>query len=482
MASRVLLINANRCATPEPVFPLGLGYLDAALRQAGHQTAWWDGLVPGPALKDVLASFAPDVVGISVRNIDDVMLRQRRTFHAEAVRLCAVVRRHSPATVVLGGSGFSIFPERLMEATGADFGIHGAGARSLVGLVDALGSGQDPAGLPGLVRRHATVWRVNPPDRGGDAAAVEPLSWPEAVAQYYLRAAGMLSVQTQRGCACQCAYCTYPLIEGRVAHSRPAAHVAAELVDLEKLGVRYAFLVDSVFNSSAAHVRAICEAILQRDLHLHWACFLRPQGLTAELMRLMVRAGLRHIEFGSDSFCDRVLEAYRKHFTWEDILESSRLARDAQVDYCHFLACGGPGETLDTLEESLRNSQMLPGPVVMALAGLRIYPGTELHRRALQEGRVAPDANLLDPCYYLAPGLDGEVLLDVLREFSRRCPAWIAGDPSPGYNNLVVRLRQRGVLGPLWSYMAMLQRITPSATRGDTAIASASDPPASPRP
>ena len=143
----------------------------------------------------------------------------------------------------------------------------------------------------------------------------------------------MLNLQTQRGCAHVCTYCTYPVIEGHTSRRRPPEVVAEEMAQIEAAGARYVFIVDSIFNSSPAHVVETCEALLRRKLAVRWGCFLRPQGLTPELMRLMARAGLAHIEFGSDSFCDPVLAAYAKQLTFEDILRSSKLAKAEGIDY-----------------------------------------------------------------------------------------------------------------------------------------------------
>jgi len=219
--------------------------------------------------------------------------------------------------------------------------------------------------------------------------------------------------------------------------------------------------VDSVFNSSEPHIVETCEAILRRNASLRWGCFLRPQGLTPELMQLMKRAGLTHIEFGSDSFCDAVLEQYHKRLTFADILQSSELARQAEVEHCHFLICGGPGETLATLETGFQNSLRLTGAIIMAMVGMRIYPGTTLAERARREGRLTANDDLLSPAYYLAPGLTEDAIFERLHEFARRSPNWIAGDPDLKLASVVARLRSRGVVGPLWSYFAMLQRLMP---------------------
>jgi len=461
MPSRIFLISANRCVTPEQIFPLGLSHLNTALRRAGHECRWWDVLAPGEGLEAALTAFRPDFVGISIRNIDDVIIGRQETFYDEAMEMCATVRRLAGCPVIVGGSGFSLFPRELLELSRADFGMIGEGEHGLVLLIAALEHRTSWEQIPGLVFRREGQVVVNQVARAELDREPALVDRPPEITAHYLRASGVLNVQTQRGCPFRCCYCTYPLIEGRRRINREAELVAEEFAQLEQLGANYAFIVDSVFNTSARHVAEICEAIIQRSLKIRWGCFLRPRGLTAELMDLMVRAGLAHIEFGCDSLCDPVLKAYHKDFTFEDIVLSTNLARERQIDYCHFLIIGGPGETMDTLQTAFENSRRLGGSTIMAAVGMRVYPGTELHERALAEGRITKETDLLRPCYYLAPGLEREVLFEKLREYARLMPGWLVGDPVPAYANLVQRLRQRGITGPLWSYFSALQRLWP---------------------
>jgi radical SAM superfamily enzyme YgiQ (UPF0313 family) len=365
--------------------------------------------------------------------------------------------------VILGGSGFSIFPGRLLEIAGADFGIAGEGESGLVALIDALENKRDFRAIPGLVFRSAEGMVANHRSPGDVDGPLTGSDRPAVIVDHYLHTGGMLNLQTQRGCAFRCCYCTYPVIEGRRHRRRAPETVAEEFEQLQRLGAKYAFIVDSVFNSSPEHVTGICEALLRRNLKLSWGCFLRPQGLTADLMRLMARAGLAHIEFGSDSLCDEVLTAYHTDFTFENILSASDLAEREQVDFCHFLIAGGPGETHETLERGFENSQRLRGAVIMAVVGMRIYPGTHLHEQALGEGKLKPDSDLLSPAYYIAPGLTAEGIFAQLRAFASRSPNWIIGDPDPAYETLVGRLRARGIAGPLWSYFSMLQKLRPQS-------------------
>jgi radical SAM superfamily enzyme YgiQ (UPF0313 family) len=379
------------------------------------------------------------------------------------VSLGAAVHRQSNCPIIVGGSGFSIFPEKLLELAGADFGIAGEGEAGLLALVAALENGGDYSRIPGLVFRKNGRIVANAALPSSLNRQLTAADRPAAITAHYLKTSGVLNVQTQRGCGFRCCYCTYPLIEGKQHRRRPAEMVAAEFEQLQRQGARYVFIVDSIFNSSPRHVTEVCEALLQRNVKMAWGCFLRPQNLTAELMRLMVRAGLSHIEFGSDSFCDEVLAACHKDFTFDEILHSSELARQEKVKYCHFVISGGPGETPATLRQGFANSQRLRGAVIMAAVGMRIYPGTPLLDRAVAEGCIARDADLLAPAYYLAPGLTEETVFAHLQESARLSPNWIVGDPVPGYTDLIERLRKRGVVGPLWSYFSMVQRLWPQA-------------------
>ncbi len=462
MADKILLISINQCDEPYPVFPLGLAYVASALRRAGHRTRLMDLHMDRPAVAGTIAEFQPDFVGISLRNIDDVLIRKRHTFFDGLSELCAEIRRRSSCPIILGGSGFSIFPKELLALSGADFGIQGEGENSVVSLVSALEHKTDYSDISGLVFRNAGRIIMNLRHDHVRLGHLAMPQRPDRLVDFYLQKSAMLNIQTQRGCAFHCCYCTYPVIEGRHYQRRAPEAVAEEFEAIEHLGAKYLFIVDAVFNSSNEHVAGVCEAILQKNLKIKWGCFLHPKNLTPELMRLMARAGLSHIEFGSDSFCDPVLEAYGKNFTFEDIYGSSVLALRENVDYCHFLIFGGPGETRETMKRGFENSRRLKREVVLAVVGMRMYPGTPLHKRAIHEGRAWIGADLLKPRYYLSPALTEDEVFGHLHEFARLSPAWIVGDPTPLYRKLTERLRTKGVVGPLWSYFAMMQRLAAS--------------------
>jgi len=457
---RILLINLNSYDQPYPVYPLGLAYVDGALRSQGHQTVVWDRRTHREDMVETIARMDPHLIGISMRNVDNVQYHNPRSFVQEAIDCCARLRASTRSPLVLGGSAFSVFPRELFEATGVDFGVQGEGERTLLRLIEALQSGAILDGIPGLYHRAddgRTRWQPTSPNDVSFTS--EPHHVPELLKAY--AAEGSLpGVQTQRGCPLRCCYCTYPLIEGKRSRYRSGEQIVDEMRQLARLGIRYTFIVDSVFNTRPDHVTEICEALIRADTGVHWECFLRPRNASREMLALMQRAGMRHVEFGSDSFSDPVLKAYGKSFTFAEIHQASLDAHALGLHYSHFVIFGGPGETPETIEESLARSTTLPGSYFFGTIGMRIYPDTPLWRQlAPEKAGESPVDYLRTPRFHLAPGLAVGPLYERLSAFRQNHPNWIVGDPPPSFIATIGKLRKRGVQGPAWEYIEFLQRL-----------------------
>jgi radical SAM superfamily enzyme YgiQ (UPF0313 family) len=457
---KVLLINLNRYDQPYPVYPLGLAYIDGALRGAGYLTRIWDGNTSMDSPEAMVRDWRPDFIGISLRNIDNVQCHNPRSFVRELTDCCKRLRTQTSVPLILGGSAFSVFPRELLLLSGADYGISGEGEDIVVPLLDALRAGRTPGKLPGLVGRDAIGGaREEPRLSCANFGGTIPAHDPEILSAYAARG-GLPGVQTQRGCPLECCYCTYPLIEGNRSRFRSGEEVATEMDRLAGLGVRYVFFVDSVFNTRVDHVVDVCEALIRAEIDICWECFLRPRGITRELLALMRRAGLRHVEFGSDSLSDPVLQSYGKSFTYEEIERASRAARALELNYSHFIIFGGPGETPATMEETIARTRELPGAFFFATIGMRIYPGTPLWRKLAPEARgETPGEYLVEPRFYLEPPFTVDGLFARVQEEQRTASNWAIGDPPPVFVEAMDKLRQRGVRGPMWEYIELFRRL-----------------------
>ena len=154
---KVLLVSANTLTQPYPVYPLGLDYVAGAIADR-HQVRILDMNAEDDenVLFTVIDGFAPDVIGMSIRNVDTTDASNPKGFFAGYKELTADMRACSSAAIILGGSGFTIFPGETMRALGADYGIIGEGER-LVPLLEALEGRRDAASIPGVVTQHSPV-------------------------------------------------------------------------------------------------------------------------------------------------------------------------------------------------------------------------------------------------------------------------------------------------------------------------------------
>jgi len=472
--SRILLISANREFMPYPVFPLGVAYIESALAQAGQETHVFDvnchkaDRAPR-ALAAEIARFKPDLVGVSVRNIDNLTYPTSVSYIGEIRLLVETCRRAAPhAPVILGGTGYSLLPVEALEALGGDIGVVGEAEGRIVALVERLENcgfrisdfGPRITDIGGVMYRTGNgIHRTRP---ATPAELVFPAEGPRRVGpdmKFYRREGGMSNVQTKRGCPFHCSYCTYPLLEGQGFQRRPAEAVADEIERLASdSGVEYLYLVDNYFNFPTAHAEAVCQALVRRRLRVPWSCFAHPAYLDGRLPALMREAGCASVELGTDSGSATMLENLCKEMTPEQILAASRACRDAALPFAHYLLLGGPGETEQTLRETFDLMDRCEPTAVIVMCGIRIYPGTAIERQAREEGLLAPGEGLLEPKFYLSPAVRSTLLARVAEE-AKRCSNWVV----PGLEihhspRLTKWLRWRGYKGPMWDLLGQRRR------------------------
>lgn len=447
---KILLISANTVRVPYYIYPLGLDYVAGAL-EGRHTVKVADinlDKKTAPVL-DIIREFGPDAIGLSLRNIDNTDVHDARGFIQKYRELIASIRSVSPAPIILGGSGFTIFPRRLMAGLKADYGIIGEGER-LPLLLDAIEKGTDPSAIPGVITRTGEE-RIPPPLPRDDAFRRSFIGGD--IAQFYTARGGILNLQTKRGCSYNCIYCTYPHIEGSALRPVPADEVADTALRLEAMGGKYFFITDSAFNCDYDHSAEVARAFKKKGVTIPWGAFLAPTRPPADYYRLLRDAGMIHAEFGTESLSDAMLASYRKPFNARDALASHRAAVDAGLHVAHYLLLGGPGETRETIEETLRNAESLDRTVLFFFCGIRIYPHTRIYEIALDEGQISESDDLLEPVFYRSRGITSEEILRVVGERAEGRENWFVGSTSAHTTRLVARLHQQGHVGPLWEHM-----------------------------
>jgi radical SAM superfamily enzyme YgiQ (UPF0313 family) len=424
---KVLLISANTEQINMPTLPLGLACVAMATRKAGHEVAFLDLMSEDDVLaviRDAMEGVAPDVVGISVRNIDDQSMEKPNFLLEPVRRVVASCRSLSDVPIVLGGAGYSMYPESALEYLGADMGIQGEGELAFPILLDRMQQGDDLSGTPGLylpgrglqVRRRVAKnldALPFPEDHlwGSSSDVEDPEFW--------------LPFQTRRGCPMNCSYCSTAMIEGSLTRQRSPSLVVQEIKRQAENGFDRIHFVDNTFNLPPSYAKALCRQLVSAKLDLKWRCILYPAKVDEELVRLMTRAGCQEVALGFESGCNRILQAMNKRFNSEEVRRISQLLGDYGIRRMGFLMLGAPGETKESVEESLVFADSLNLEMVKVTVGIRIYPNTALAETAIKEGVIAWNDDLLHPRFYLAKELQ-YWLPAVAKSWLAKRPNWVS--------------------------------------------------------
>lgn len=437
---RCLLVSANRAQVPYPVYPLGLAHIAGALEAEGFHTRLFDVLAEDglSRLGKVIEDYAPGLVVLSIRNLDNVDSTGPVSFIEDAIKAVELVRASSDVPIVAGGPAFSLFPRRLMDLLGVEWGVVGQGEGIVPRIAGSIESGRP---LPGGILRAS-----------GPAGEWRPVKYDGGVASYYISAGGMLNIQSKRGCPFKCTYCSYPGIEGRVIRRRDPGEVAEDVARVTRdFGAKYIFFTDAVFNDPGGHYLEVAEALARAGNETPWCAFFRPSGIGRADLRLLRSAGLAGMEVGTDGSTDETLKGLGKNFTFDQVIRFNDLAVEEGIPCAHFCMFGGPGETERTIQRGIANLERLREAVVFGFAGIRVLPGTLLYETALHEGIVPPGHDMLKPVFYFAPGLEFDTVDSCLRK------AW-GGRldriyPCSILYQYMSRLYSRGYAGPLWDIL-----------------------------
>jgi radical SAM superfamily enzyme YgiQ (UPF0313 family) len=413
---RVLLISANTEQINMPTLPLGLALVAAATRRAGHEVRFLDLRAepdPGASIGRAVEQCAPQVIGISVRNVDDQNMASPRFLLAQVPPVMAACRAAAAAPVIVGGAGYSIFPEAALRYLGADIGVCGDGEKAFSAILDCLEHGRDPAGIPGVcLPGHRTSSEPRFAENLDDLPLPGEELWRWADPQ---DADVWIPVQTRRGCSFDCSYCSTPNLEGRRLRIRSPETVARHIARVAEAGFRRFYFVDNTFNLPPSYALRLCGCLESLPVRVEWRAILYPHAVSEELVRAMAQSGCVEVALGFESGNMSVLKAMNKRFTPEEVRGISQALMAHGIRRTGFLLLGGPGETMDSVEESLTFAESLQLDLLSVRIGIRIYPHTRLARIAIEEGVVLADDDLLRPRFYVRAGMQARIEASMAR-------------------------------------------------------------------
>jgi len=423
---RILMVNSNRYKLPVPSMPFGLCYVSAALEQAGHEVKVLDLCFSKNCARDIsgaVGTFNPDIVGISIRNIDTVVHYQT-LFHLDEVKKEVIdpVKKVFSGPIVIGGTAVGILGAELLSFFDLEFAIRGDGEHAMLEFVNRVERNLALDGLGGLVRRkNGKVTEDNPPMHVPD---MDSLPYPKQHRYIDLKTfrkfRAPIQIQSKRGCALECIYCVYNIVEGKTYRLRDPQKVADEIETIFKeTGVNHFEFSDSTFNIPLDHAKSVLRAINAKKLNLNLQIMgLNPGSVDEELVTLMKEANFKEVQVGAESGSDAMLKNLGKKFTKADIFRTSKFLREAGIPVMWYFMTGAPGETEETLKETFDTiaRAVWEWDMVVLINAIRVNKGSPLAERMLREYPGCTEDNFLTPIFYTP----NDMSLEAMRVFNRR--------------------------------------------------------------
>lgn len=418
---------------PWPVIPFGLCSIATVLESAGcHNVSFLD-LCFSPNCKDeiqkAIRNFNPDVVGISIRNIDDTGGYNVR-FLLQDVKKDVIdhCKNAFSGPIVIGGPSVGISGREMLDFFNLEYAIRGDGEAVMPEFVERIETHRPLEGLRGLIiRREGTIIQDDGPFR---VQNLDSLPFPKPLRYLKLdryRSFGSpVHIQTKRGCAFRCSYCTYNKIEGKEYRLRNPRLVADEIeILVRETGINHLEFTDSIFNIPLFHAKEVLREVIKKKLHLRLHTMgLTPAAVDEELLDLMKCAGFNEVDIGAESLCDKVLESLAKDFKSSDIINTANLLVCKKMPVTWFILLGAMAETKDTVLETLNTIGKVASKwdLVFVSTGIRVYNGSPIADEILKYDKQCSGDNFLRPVKIEPEHISLEDIHSIAREFSFRYP------------------------------------------------------------
>lgn len=429
---KILLINTNREQSPWPVIPLGLCYMASVLEKNGYEVMLLDlCFVRRPARKIVraISDFKPQAIGVSLRNIDNVNMCHPHFYLAkireQVIKTC---QNATSVPLVIGGSAVGIDPVNVMHFLGVHYAIAGDGEQALLNWLNFIqeGGSRTFKGENGFYMK-AGDGEIEVPEamimtHFNDEVWPRPYRWIDF--KKYEKMGGTVNLQAKRGCAFNCIYCSYNIIEGKRHRLRDPGDIVDEIEDWLRVANPRCFeFVDSVFNAPESHALAICDELKRRKIESRFTTMgLNPGCLSDGLLTSMREAGFSNSMCSPDAVSDSILKNLRKNFTQKHLIETVALFKKHELRTFWFLILGGPGESEETVRETLDFcvNRIDPRDVIHLTIGFRVFAQTELKEMMLRDKLLERDHDFLAPTFYISPLIEPMKILEMVHKASAK--------------------------------------------------------------
>lgn len=402
---RILLTTSYLGGNEPSIFPLAFSCLRPGLN--GHSVKVFDINVskrPFEELKELVSSFHPEVIGISLRNIDSTNKRKVVFYYEYVKKAIDTIKTCSDAKIVVGGSGFSMFAREIMEdESRIDLGVYLEGETVFPELLDNINT---PEKIKSVYYRKNGEIMFSGSRELCDLSRLHLPNVSVLPSKDYKKHRDSIGVETKRGCSLNCIYCIYPFLNGKKYRLRKPDKIVEEIEILVKTeGVTHFMFVDSVFNIPLYHAEDICREIVRRKVKIKWSAWFNERNLTREFLDLIKEAGCDSVMLSPDGCSDDVLKKLGKNLTRKDIVNAYDLLKEVdglEISYNFFK--NPPGQNMCNLILMvvffIKAKMKLGKRVHFEFNSLRIEPHTRLYDIAISDNNINREQSLLFPRYY----------------------------------------------------------------------------------
>jgi len=379
-----------------------------------------------------------DLVGIYTHSVNYNVVRKL---------VSAIKQVNKSQKIVVGGPHLNFAQVEALEENEIEFAAKGEGEETLLELVQHLEDGAtDFSEIDGLAWKAVDGEIIVNKDRVRKKELdtlpfpaihlLPPISMYHPPLMQYKRLP-VIDVETSRGCPYRCSFCETPF--GKKMSFYSPEYIADYLEHLQKkIGVKEVHFMDDTFTLVESRVFELCELINKRKIKIPWYCAARVDIKNRDIWKTMQKAGCWIVAIGVESGNQEIIHNLQKRITIAQVKGAAADIRKAGLALKAFFIIGNPGETLDTIEETISVAEQIKAhyPVFSLMTP---YPGTPLWETADQWGTLDKkgfDKYLLaaDDPVFVPFGLTKEILLAKQKEAFRR-----------NYFNLGMVSRQLGV-------------------------------------
>ncbi len=407
MILKILLVQSPVGRKEAPIYPIGLAYLAGALKD--HECFGIDLSLedePNSALLLKLEEVKPQVVAVSVRNIDDSSYPITHWYLDSFAEVMEALGNWQ-GTVIAGGAGFSIYPSEIMQLwPRINIALVGEGEIALPVLLDYLEGGNKPDWL---------VDRIASPPR----PSLKTINLPDysVFLAHNYPGRGSVGVQTRRGCVFNCAYCTYKSISGSGFRLRPINHVIDDIRAISKEGFDSFIFVDSVFDHPLDYCRELIAAISEQVESVPaWGAWL-SETLPFEVLDEMYEAGCRWVDFSPDVITKKGWKLMHKGGTLKNLWPTVKYARSIGLTVGINFFSASPGENFWALIQKF--IFMIKARVLLGFGSTFVNIGTiRLYKGATLSDSLYPGSDMFKPVFFEPRGF-ARILLRVFQSLKK---------------------------------------------------------------